>query len=515
MRRCSLGTFGRLAALGTMLALIALVMPLGAAPAGATGAGTSGPAAVGAIVDHPEKLTFKELNYQPPRPDAYRHTLKCGVTAYVAENHEVPTFQVTVLARTGSMYEPIEKAGLADMTGYLMRNGGVEGMTGKELDERLAFLAGDISVRIGDDQGRASLFCLAKDMDEGLALLRRVLRAPVFDQAVLDRYRADVLSALEQRNASTSDIEEREWMFLMYGNHPCTTPFRRTGMSINSITRDDLMAFHQKYFFPKNFILAVSGDFKTADVLKKLDALLADWPNHELVLPPIPDQIPDPTPGVYMIKKEDVNQSRIRVGHLGVKRDIPEQYSLAVMNDILGGGGFTSRITRRVRSDEGLAYNTGSRFETSVWYPGTFRAWFQTKHATAAFGTRLIVDEIERIRTEPCDEEAIATSKAGFIGQMVNPFSSRNSIVNTFAGDDYTHRPDAYWQDYAKNIEAVTAQDILAAAQKFLHPDRLVYLVIGDPEAVEAGSDKHPERFSDFGKITVLPLRNPLTLEME
>jgi zinc protease len=203
------------------------------------------------------------------------------------------------------------------------------------------------------------------------------------------------------------------------------------------------------------------------------------------------------------------------VGHLGVERDIPEQCALAVMNDILGGGGFTSRITRRVRSDEGLAYNTGSMFETPVGYPGTFRAWFQTKHATAAFGTRLIVDEIERIRTEPCDEEAIATTKAGFIGQMVNPFSSKNSIVNTFADDDYTDRPDAYWQDYAQNIEAVTARDVLAAAQKFLHPDRLVYLVIGDPEAVEAGSDKHVERFADFGPVTVLPLRNPVTLEIE
>jgi predicted Zn-dependent peptidase len=493
-----------------ILAGIALAAHLFAASGVAAGATTDD-----AIVTHPSQLTFKDVKYQPPRPDAYRHTLKCGVTAYVAENHEVPTFEVSVLVRTGSMYEPLAKAGLADMTGYVMRNGGVEGMTGKELDERLAFLAGDVSVRIGEDEGRARLFCLAKDMDEGLALLRRVLRDPVFDAAVLDRYRADVLSGLEQRNAETSRIEEREWAFLMCGNHPCTTAMRRTGASVGAITREDLIAFHQKYFFPKNFILAVSGDFKTADVLKKLDALLADWPNHDLALPPIPDQIPDPTPGVYVIPKPDVNQSRIRVGHLGVKRDIPEQYALMVMNEILGGGGFSSRMMRRVRSDEGLAYNVGSRFDRPVLYPGTFRAWFQTKHATAAFGTRLIVDEINRIRTEPCDEEAIATAKAGFIGEMVNPFSSRNSTVNTFAEDDYTDRPDAYWQEYAQHIEAVTAQDVQAAAQKFLHPDRLVYLVIGDPAAIAAGSDKHPERFTDFGPVTTLPLRDPVTLEIE
>jgi len=216
-----------------------------------------------------------------------------------------------------------------------------------------------------------------------------------------------------------------------------------------------------------------------------------------------------------MIKKDDVNQSRISVGHLGVKRDIPDEYALMVMNDILGGGGFTSRIVRRVRSDEGLAYNTGSGFDRPVLYPGTFQAWFQTKHATAAFGTRLIVDEIKRIREEKCEKEIVDNTKASFIGNLVNPFSSKKGIVNTFADDNYTGRPDNYWQDYTKNMEVVTPEAVLAAAQKYLHPDKLVFLVIGDPEAVNQGSDKHQERFTDFGEITILPLRDPMTLEVK
>ena len=467
------------------------------------------------IVDHPDKLTYKDLNYQPPKPADYRHTLKCGATVYVAENPEVPTFDLTILVRAGSMYEPAEKAGVADMTGYLMRNGGVEGMTAKELDERIAFLAGEISVNIGSDQGAAHLFCLSKDTDEGLSLLKKVLRTPQFDQAAIDLYRADILSDLEQRNSSTSDIEAREWAFLMYGDHPATNEFRRTEQSVKAITRDDLVAFHKKHFFPKNFILAVAGDFKTDDILAKLDGLLADWPDQELQLPAVSDQIPEPAPGIYMIKKEDVNQSRIRVGHLGVKRDIPDQYALLVMNDILGGGGFTSRIVRRVRSDEGLAYNAGSRFDRPVQYPGTFRAWFQTKHATGAFGTRLIVDEINRIRTEKCDAEAVENAKASFVSDLVNPFSNKQAIVSTFASDQFTNRPDEYWQNYTNNINAVTPDDVLAVAQKYLQPDKLVFLVVGDPDAVEAGDDKHPERFSNFGKITILPLRDPMTLEMK
>jgi zinc protease len=470
-------------------------------------------ALAGKIVAHPDQLKFEKLNYQPPKPGKYRHTLKCGATAYVAENPEVPTFELTVLVHTGSMYEPVEKAGLADMTGYLMRNGGVEGMTAKELDERLANLAAEISVDIGGPRGRATLFCLSKDMDEGLGLLKKVLHTPVFNQEALDRYRKDVLSELEQRNASTSSIESREWAFLMYGDHPCTIAYRRTEQSVNSITREDLIAFHERYFFPRNFIFAVSGDFKTKDLIAKLNSMLSGWPSEQLELPAIPDKIAGPKPGVYMIKKEDVNQSRIRVGHIGVKRDIPEECALLVMNDILGGGGFTSRIVRRVRSDEGLAYSAGSVFERPVLYPGTFRAWFQTKHATAAFGTRLIVDEIDRIRTEKCDTQIVDNAKASFISNLVNPFSSKKNIVNTFADDEYTGRPDDYWQNYTRNMEAVTPDDVLAAAKKYLHPDKLVFLVVGDPDAVQKGSDKHSELFSDFGKITILPLRDPMTLE--
>ena len=491
---------------GRPFALLALVV-LAAGPALAAEADTN------TIVAHPDQLTYTELNYAPPKPGDFRHTLKSGATAYVVENHEVPTLQVTVYFRSGSMYEPVEKAGLAGMTAHLMRNGGIEGMTAGEFDERLAFLAAEMSVRIDESRGTATLFCLSKDADAALGLLAGMLRKPVFEQQMLDRYRTDVLSELGQRNASTAAIESREWQFLIYGDHPSSTGYRRTQTSVESITRDDLIAFHDKFFSPKNFIFAVSGDFKTKEMLAKLNGMLEGWPNRELTLPEIPDRIPEVKPGVYMIAKEDVNQSRIRLGHIGVKRDIPDQYALMVMNDILGGGGFTSRIVRRVRSDEGLAYSAGSTFNRPVLYPGTFRAFFQTKHATAAFGTQLIITEIERIRSQECDADIVENAKASLIADLVNPFSSSNNIVNTFADDQLTGRPDDYWQEYTRNMQAVTPGAVLKAAKKHLHPDKLLFLVVGDPKAVETGSDKHPERYSDFGPVTILPLRDPMTLQ--
>jgi len=465
------------------------------------------------IVDHPDKLTFEDLDYKPPKPKDFRHQLKGDVTAYIAENREIPTFDLTITFGTGSIYEPEDKAGLAGMTSYLIRNGGFKGMPARELDERIAFLAGEISVGIGSSAGTVRLFCLSKDIDEGLELLRGVIRFPTFDQEALDRYRSDILDDLRQRNNQTSSIERREWQYLMYSDHPATRSFRRTEASVNSITREDMIEFHKKYFFPGNFTFSVSGDFKTKDIKKKLNQLLADWPDSNLELPVISDKLPDPKPGIYMIDKEDVNQSRISLGHIGIKRDNPDDFAITVMNDILGGGGFTSRIVRRVRSDEGLAYSVGSSFRKPVLYPGTFQARFQTKHATAAFGTKLILEEINRIRTEKVDDEAIETSKSSFISNLVNPFSSKKAIVNTFASDDYTGRQDDYWQNYTDNMKAVTADDVLRAAQNYLHPDKIVFLVVGDSEAIQQGWEKDPVKFSDFGEIMILPLRDPLTLE--
>ncbi len=465
------------------------------------------------IPSHPEKLEFPELNYEPPMPDQYRHQLDCGASAYLAENHEIPTIDLTIIVRTGSMYDPMEKAGLGGMAGYLMRNGGIEGMSIEELDEELEFLASDITVNVTPSRGAASLFCLSKDIDRALELFRGVIKTPVFAQEELGKRQADVLSEMKQRNNSTAAIENREWKFLLYGDHPSTVPYRYTESTINSITRDDLVAWHQQYFFPKNFIIAAAGDFDTQEMLTKLNTLFAGWESHELELPQIPETVPDPEPAVYMIKKEDVNQSRVRLGHMGVKRENPDRYAISIMNDILGGGGFTSRITRRVRSDEGLSYGQGSTFVRPVEYDGTFYAYFQTKHATAAYGTKIILEELERIRNEKVDEEIVENSKASFVSNLVNPFSSKTNIVTTFAGDEYTDRPDDYWQLYTENINAVTPDDVLEVAKKYIHPEKLVYLIVGDPETVQQGWDKDPARFSDFGEVKILPLRDPMTLE--
>jgi predicted Zn-dependent peptidase len=216
-----------------------------------------------------------------------------------------------------------------------------------------------------------------------------------------------------------------------------------------------------------------------------------------------------------MVHKADVNQGRVSMGHLGIMRGNPDEFAIDMMNDVLGGSGFTSRITNRVRSDEGLAYSAGSVFSEGIYYPGVFRASFQTKSATAAQATQIILDEIERIRKERVSAEELETVKNSAIEIFPRYFASAAAIAGTFAGDEFTGRDPKYWETYRDKVRAVTADDVLRVAQKYLQPDKMVILLVGNADEIIKGSADKPQ-FSiqkiSNGKITRIPLPDPLTM---
>jgi zinc protease len=263
-----------------------------------------------------------------------------------------------------------------------------------------------------------------------------------------------------------------------------------------------------------NFTLAVSGDFRTAEMKAKLEQAMSQWPSGgKTPAPPKLDLAP--VPGVYMVHKEDVNQARVSIGHLGIMRGNPDEFALDMMNDILGGSGFTSRITARVRSDEGLAYSAGSDFSAGVYYEGQFVASFQSKSATAAQATQIILDEIHRIRTEKVTAEELETVKNNAIEVFPRYFASAAAIAGTFANDEYTGRDPGFWEVYRDRLRAVTVDDVLRVAQTYLHPDRLVILAVGNVDEILKGDPDQPQ-FSfekiSRGKIIRIPLPDPRTM---
>lgn len=466
------------------------------------------------IVEHPRQLTFPPFTFQPPKADPYRVALKSGPVAYLASDRELPLVTISISIHTGDWVEPEGKEGLTDMCGSLLTSAGTASRTAQELEERLAFLAANLGSGIQGAQGSVSLNLLSKDLDEGLAILREVLTKPRFQQDRMDLHKQQTLQAMKQRNDDSSTIEGFESSYLAYGEKFWDNR-QQTAASVESITREDLLAFHKRWFFPGNFVVSASGDFDRAEMIAKLEQLFADWPWTGTPPPAIPQDLVMADPGVYLVNK-DVNQGRVTLQLPGIMRDNPDYFALIIMNDILGGGGFTSRLVNRVRSDEGLAYSVSSTFPGGVYFPYAFRAGFQSKSGTVAYAISIILEEIKRIAAQPVSNEELENAKRGFIDRLPRSFASKGQIVGIYAAEEFTGRTKTdpeYWQNVATKIKAVTKEDVQRVAQKYLTPERLVILVVGNKEEILKGHPNHAVKLTDLGKLTELPLRDPLTMK--
>lgn len=468
------------------------------------------------IPDRPEKLKFPKLDYEPPNPADFRVQLKSGPVAYLVPDRELPLINISIGIRTGSHVEAKGAEGLAAMTGYLLSKAGTKSWKADDLDEHVAFLAARLSSSISDTSGNVNLNFLSKDLDEGIKILREVLAHPSFEEAKITLRKEQLLQSMKQRNDDPRGIERRERFRLVYGDDFFLNRLS-TKASIESITRKDLLKFHRDWFVPKNFVLAVSGDFDRKQMTTKLEGLFAKWPYQGRAPRPIPSKYKMAKPGVYMVEK-DVPQGRVNVIMPGISRDDPEYFASQIMNDILGGGGFTSRIMNRVRSDEGLAYSAGSGLPGGVHFPQYFIAGFQSKSMTVTYATSIVMEEFKRIAAEKVTGEELATAKKSYIETFPQAFATKGQIASRFADDEvsgrFKKRPD-YYQKYRNNIEKVTAADVQKVARRFVKLDDAIILLIGKKDEILKGHTDHKTKVSDLsdGPLVDVPLRDPLTLE--
>ena len=468
------------------------------------------------IPDRPEKLTHPPLTFEPPHPSAHRHVLDQGVVAYLVPDRALPLVDIDVMLRAGDYQDPQGKEGLAELMGYLLTRGGIRSKSATELDERTAFLAAQLGSGIEGFQGSVHLNLLAKDLAEGFAILREVLAEPRFQEDKLALRKEQLITTMKQRNDDAADIEQRERRFLAFGEgfwsnrHP-------TKASLEAITRDNLVAFHRQCVHPRNFIFAVAGDFEVAEMKRFLNALIADWPFAGERTPPPPANPQMAKPGIYVVNKE-VNQGRVSLMLPGLRRDDPDYLACLVMNDVLGGGGFTSRLLNRVRSDEGLAYSAGSVFQAGIYAPGPFIAVVQSKSRTVPFATSIIATELERMTSEPVSAIELNTAKRSFIDSFPENFASKAAVAGLFGNDEFTGRyakePD-YWKKFRARIEAIDSAEVQRVAKKYLNKERAVILVVGQQEEINKGHPDHPVKLSDLSKgpLVELALRDPLTLK--
>jgi predicted Zn-dependent peptidase len=469
-----------------------------------------------ALVKRPEELKFPPLTFEPPSPKDYRVELKSGPVAYVVPDRELPLVNIVIYVHTGSYLDPEGKEGLAAMAGYLMTAAGTKSKTAEELDERLAFLAAQLSSGVGDTQGSVSLNLLSKDLDEGLAILREALTAPRFQADKIQLNKQQTLQDMKQRNDDSEAIEGREFGFLAHGDHFWANRYS-TEASVEGITRDDLEGFHRKWFHPDNFVVAVNGDFDRADMVARLEKLFADWPFAGEKPPPIPTNTVLAPAGVYLVDK-DVNQGRVDILLPGIMRQDPDFFSVQVMNDILGGGGFTSHIMSSVRSDEGLAYSAYSVFQGGIYYPSVFTAGYQSKSRTVTYAASIVLKELKKMTETPPTDKEMNVSKRGYIDRFPHNFATKGQVASMFAQDEFTGRyarDPEYFHKYRDRIKAVSKDDVLRVAKKYLHTDRAVILIVGQKSEISMKLPAHPTTLEELtsGPVKELPLRDPLTMK--
>ncbi|MBI2560597.1 MAG: insulinase family protein, partial [Planctomycetes bacterium] len=425
------------------------------------------------------ELKSKPLEFTPPTVE--RMVLDNGMILYLLEDHSLPLFHITARFRTGAIYEPAEKAGLASLTGHVMRSGGTISRTADQINEELEYIAASVETGIDRESGAASLSVLKKDVDKGIEIFADVLMNPAFPEDKIKKRKDELMESFRRENDSPGQIVFREFRKLVYDkNHPYSRRVDGEPQTIEAITRDDMIAFHKKYFMPNNVIMGISGDFNKDEIIEKLKTVFAPWEKADIAFPEVPKVVEAFQPSVNYIEK-DVNQANVVFGHTGINRTNPDYFPVTIMNFILGGGSFASRIPGKIRSTEGLAYSVYSAFHTPRDL-GFFFVSCQTKLETTAKAVSIAIAEIRNIKETPVDDEELELAKDTYTNQFIFKFTTSSAIVSQMVDIEYDGLPLDYLDTYVDNVKAVTKKDVLRVAKKYLHPDEMILLVVGNKE---------------------------------
>jgi len=447
---------------------------------------------------------YKNLTYPKLRdielPEVEQVTLDNGMRLFLLEDHELPLVNLSVRIRTGSIYEPPDKIGLASITGMVMRTGGTTSKTGDELDELLESIAASVETGIGLNSGSASMSVLTQDVDTGLAILADVLMNPAFREDKIMLAKMQHKSSIARRNDFVGSIAGREFDKLIYG--PESVYARHTEYAtIDNISRDDLVAFHKSFFGSNNLMLAVWGDFDTKEMIRKIEQAFDGWQKVNVQLLEAPKVEYEFRKTVNVVRKDDVNQSNIYLGHIGGLRNNPDYFALIVMNKILGGG-FTSRLFKNVRSREGLAYSVFGAYSANYDYPGEFYVGCQTKSESTVKAIRAMLREVEKMKESEVTDEELALAKDSFLNSFVFNFDTTGEIVNRLMVYEYYGYPSDFLLQIKQNVEKVTKADVLRVARKHLKPDQVQILAVGRP-------DDFDEPLSVLGSVNEIDITIP------
>ena len=450
-----------------------------------------------AQVTSPKDIKTPALrNFSMPQPK--RIALPNGMVIFLQEDKELPLIRGSALIRGGSRDVPAEKAGLLGIYTQAWRTGGTTSKNGDELDEFLEARAARVETGGGVDSTSVSLDILKGDLDAVFPIWVDVLKNPAFRQEKIDLAKTQANTAISRRNDEPGGIVGRETMKLGYG---ADSPYARQAeyATIASITRDDLIAFHKRTVHANNIILSFIGDFDAAKMEKRLRDTFGSWPKGPQVAKPAVTM--NTKPGMYFISKEDVTQANIAMVHPGITRDNPDYYALAVMNEVFGGG-FSGRLMQTLRSQRGLTYGVGGGVGANWDYPGLFRVQMATKSGTTLESIAALKDEVNKLITAPVTDAEMSLAKESILNAYVFTMDTKAKALAQQVQLELYGFPSDYFVKYPSQIEKVTAADVQRVARKYVNPNQLAVLVVGNEKEFE-------KPLASLGTVTPIDITIP------
>jgi zinc protease len=413
--------------------------------------------------------------FKPQQPK--RIELSNGMVIFLQEDHELPLVDGTARIRGGSVNEPSDKTGLMDIYGEVWRTGGTKTQTGDQLDDFLEVRAAKVETGGGPDSTTISFSCLKGDLDDVFKAFVDVLQNPEFRAEKIEIAQKGEDDGISRRNDEVSEIAHREAVKLAYG---ADNPYAREPeyATVAAITRQDLIDWHGKYVHPNNIILGISGDFDSTAMEGRLRAAFDAWPKGP-ALPTNDVQYHPAKPGYYLIPKEDVNQSNIRMVALGTTRDNPDYYAISVFNEAFGGG-FSSRLFNDIRTKRGLAYGVGGGIGTNFGHPGLLQVSMGTKSQSTIEAIQAVGEDIDNLVKEPITDDEIQRAKDAILNAFIFRLDSPDKILGERMTYEYYGYPPDWLDKYQAEIKKVTAADVNRVATKYLHKDQLAVLVVGN-----------------------------------
>jgi zinc protease len=438
---------------------------------------------------HPRELAEPPaLSFKTSRPAEF--TLANGIHVFYLEDRELPLISLRGMLRGGELYEPPDKAGLAALTGRVMRSGGTATLPGDKLDEELEFLAASVETGMGDEYGVVSANCLKKDFKRVLEIFADVVMHPEFPQAKIDLARNQEKERIRRRWDQPAAVSSLLFTEQLFGGTPYGQ--RSSYKSLDAIAREDLIGFHQRFFTPGNFCLAVVGDLSPEEARTSLESAFREWKGKDVALPELPP-LNEKADGTVYYAFRDTPQASVVLGHLGVRRKDPDEQKIEVLNQVFGGGGFTARLMKEIRSNRGLTYGIyGGVYSGKD--RGVFRVASQLKADRCGEALSLVKGIIQDLQTGPVSEQELELAKKGLVNSFVFRFESKEQVAARFMELRLNGYPDDYLDRYIEKIRQVTAADVQEMAKKHMDLSRMILVVVGDEKNFD-------QALSKFGKV--------------